>query len=64
MQNLIKDKKEKRKKKDVKEKKEDKGSLTLVIDRTWASSETNRTELFGHSLSETPEPNRTELFIF
>ena len=38
--------------------------LTLVIDRTMALSETCRTELFGHSLSETTELNRTELSKF
>ena len=32
-----------------------------MIDRTWALSETNRTELFSHSLSETTELNQTEL---
>ena len=36
-------------------------SMILVIDRTRALSETNRTELFGHSLPETTELNRTEL---
>ena len=37
---------------------------TIVIDRTMALSETCRTELFGHSLSETTELNRTELSKF
>ena len=32
-----------------------------MVDLTWALSETNRTEIFGHSLSETTELNRTEL---
>ena len=35
--------------------------IVVVIDRTWALSETNRTELFGHSLPETTELNQTEL---
>ena len=33
----------------------------VVIDQTWALSETSQTEIFGQSLSETTEPNRTEL---
>ena len=37
---------------------------SLVIDRTLALSETYRTELFGHSLPETTELNRTELLQF
>ena len=37
--------------------------MIVVIDQTWVLSETNQTELFGHSLSETPEPNRTFHFL-